>query len=121
MPSKRQSYGTWGERVAASYLSARGYSIIARNVRTPYGEIDLVVKTRQTLVFVEVKTRSTNAFGLPEEAISTRKRKHILQSAEYYLQELDDYRGDWRVDVISIRGKPDQVNPEVVWFENALA
>jgi len=121
MPSNKQRLGKWGENVAASYLSVRGFEIVARNVRTPYGEIDLVVKNWVGLVFVEVKTRSSDAFGQPEQAIHSKKREHMLQSAEYYLQELKDYPGAWRIDVIAVRGEPDQINPEVMWFENALA
>jgi putative endonuclease len=120
MPSNKQRYGEWGEKVAASFLSARGFKIVARNVRTPYGEIDLVAKKQTLLLFVEVKSRSSDVFGLPEEAISSRKREHMIQSAQYYLQESSEIQNDWRIDVIAIRGRPGQVNPEVVWFENAV-
>ena len=120
MSNRKQRFGSWGEQVAASFLAARGYEIIGRNIRTPYGEIDLIVKTNEILVFVEVKTRSSDSFGMPEGAIGVRKRDHMLKSAQYYLQEKVDYSGDWRIDVIAVRGVPNQVNPEIVWFENAL-
>jgi putative endonuclease len=119
MTKSRQSLGRWGEELAAQFLVKKGYSIIDRNVRTTYGEIDLVASQGQTTVFVEVKTRTTTSFGLPEESITTRKRAHILDSAQAYIQEHNKLGSDWRVDVIAIRKFPHQ-KPEVTHFENAI-
>jgi putative endonuclease len=118
--ARKQAIGRWGERLAEEYLSARGYTLIQRNVRTPYGEIDLVMRGEgDILIFVEVKTRTSSNYGKPEEAVTAQKRVHMLQSAEAYLLEHDEYQGDWRVDVISIF-QPGTGYPEIVWFENAL-
>lgn len=120
MTSYRQKFGRWGEQTAAAYLKARGYSILDRNVRTPHGEIDLVVQKGDLLVFIEVKTRTSTEFGFPEEAINPKKREHLIATAEHYLQQREDFSGDWRIDVIAIRGKPGQPDAEIIWFENAL-
>ena len=106
--------GAWGESKAVDYLAAKGYSIIERNVRTPYGEIDILAKERldrqrkdgipeSVIVFVEVKTRRTNNYGFPEESVTVEKLKHLLASAEWYLTEHPDFDENWRIDVIAIR------------------
>ena len=110
--------GKWGEHVAESFLKARSLTIIGRNVRTKYGEIDLIAQKDQTLIFFEVKTRSNLSFGKPEEAITEKKLGHMLQSAEAYIQENALEQLDWRIDVIAIIGSPNKINPEIRWFEN---
>lgn len=112
--------GSWGERLAEQYLLARGYEILARNARTPYGELDLVARTGEVIVFVEVKTRTNAAFGLPEEAVTLQKRAHILDAAQHYLQTNFEHEQDWRVDVIAIQGRPGGTDPQIEWFENAV-
>jgi putative endonuclease len=119
-PSRQQTIGRWGERLAEQLLLQQGYTILARNARTPYGELDLVARCPQGIVFVEVKTRTSSAFGLPENAITPRKRVHLLESAQHYLLEHPELDGDWRVDVIAIQGKPSDPQPQIEWFENAL-
>ena len=121
----RQRIGRWGEATAAEYLSKRGYAILARNVHTRYGEIDLLARAPEgMLVFVEVKTRTSRSFGYPEEAVDARKLGHLVSSAEAYLQEHPDldFQG-WRIDVIAIEGRPgeelDRVGIE--HFENISA
>jgi putative endonuclease len=115
----RQNLGKWGESLAADYLSQRGYTLLERNVRTPYGELDLVMRQAGGTVFVEVKTRATPAYGLPEQSITPRKQEHLLNAARAYLQAHAELGGDWRVDVIAIRRFPGGP-PEVVHFENVL-
>jgi putative endonuclease len=115
----RQNLGKWGEALAADYLGQRGYLLLERNARTPYGELDLVMRQGETIVFVEVKTRISAAYGLPEESITPRKQEHLLNAARHYLQSHTDIGGDWRVDVIAIR-RMRSAPPEVVHFENIL-
>jgi putative endonuclease len=112
--------GGWGEQRAAEYLETKGYRILDRNVRTPYGEIDLVAETNLQLVFVEVKTRSSTRFGQPEEAIDEDKLTHMIESAESYLIEHPNLEGDWRIDVIAILLRPGR-EPEITHFENAVS
>lgn len=116
----KQRIGKWGEDTAVQFLLKKGLRLIARNVRTPYGEIDLVMMDESGLVFVEVKTRTNNSFGFPEEAITFRKREHLIQSAGAYLQAHAELPDTWRIDVIAIRGKPSQLDPEIEWFQNAV-
>lgn len=119
--SNKQRLGRWGERMAESYLTARGYDVIERNARTPYGEIDLVMKNSEILVFVEVKTRSSDSFGEPEASVTLKKQAHLVSAIQAYMLEHDELEGDWRVDVIAIQGKPNKPNPSIVHFENALS
>lgn len=112
-----QRIGKWGEDVAAEHLTQNGYEIIGRNVRTPYGEIDIVAKQNNITIFVEVKTRTSNKMGLPEESITTRKREHMISCAEQYA--MDNEIDHWRIDVISIEGKPG-IETKITYFENAI-
>jgi len=118
MNTTRQELGRWGEARAAQYLIAKGYTVLDRNIRTPYGEIDLVVKDREVLVFVEVKTRRGRAFGNAEESITEKKLQHMIESAEAYLQEHLEHSGDWRIDVIAIHA-PMKDMPEITHYKNA--
>ncbi len=112
-----QRIGKWGEDAVAAYLAGRGYEIVARNARTPYGEIDIVAKKDDILIFVEVKTRTSNKMGLPEESVNQRKRAHMLACAEHYAAEHDiDH---WQVDVIAVEGKVG-LEPKITHFENAI-
>jgi putative endonuclease len=112
-----QRIGKWGEETAAEYLTQKGYEVVARNIRTPYGEIDIIAKQGDTTIFVEVKTRTSNTMGLPEESITPRKREHMVACAEHYAAE-NEIDG-WQIDVISIEGKPGS-EPKVTYFENAI-
>ena len=98
----RRRLGNWGEGVAAVQLEAEGYAIVARNWRCAAGEIDLVARDGETLVFVEVKTRRGRAYGAPEEALTPRKAQKLLQlGAQYvYEQALGDI--NWRIDLVAI-------------------
>jgi putative endonuclease len=89
---KKKSLGSLGENLAANHLHKKGYTILERNFRSKFGEIDLVVldsptsskQNPQTLVFVEVKTRWSQKFGSPEEAITPGKIKRIIKAGQYY-------------------------------------
>lgn len=119
MASQKQSLGRWGEDVAAQYLENLGYVILERNVRSEFGEIDLLARQGSVLVFVEVKARSSNDFGYPEEAVTETKQQHLLDAAQNYLQLHPELDGDWRVDVVAISRRKNSP-PEIVHFENAL-
>ena len=112
-----QRIGKWGEEVAAGFLVRRGCEIVARNARTPHGEIDIVARQGDVILFVEVKTRTSNKMGLPEESITPRKREHMLAAADHYAAEHEiDH---WQMDVVAVEGKPG-VTPRITYFENAL-
>jgi putative endonuclease len=99
----RQSLGRTGERLAAEKLLTRGYLILERNFRCSYGEIDLVAEHQEDLVFVEVKTRRGEAYGLPEEAVNERKQRKIMQVASYYLDIHNCAERSWRIDVVAVQ------------------
>lgn len=117
MSKRNQKVGAWGEGIAAKYLEERGYSIVARNLRTPYGEIDIVAEKEGFTVFVEVKTRTSSSLGPPEISVTPRKQEHMLAAAEHYTQENEiDH---WQIDVIAVEGKSN-TTPKATHFENAI-
>ncbi len=117
MSKRGKEIGAWGEGIAADWLAERGCEVIARNVRTPYGEIDIVAQQGNVTIFVEVKTRTSDSMGLPEISVTPRKQQHMLASAEHYAAEHEiDH---WQIDVIAIEGKPG-AKPLITRFENAI-
>ncbi len=98
----RQRLGRWGENVAAVHLEAGGLTIVERNWRRAGGEIDLVARDGETVVFVEVKTRRGRNFGAPEEALTPRKAEQLVSLGQQYMadHELDDI--NWRIDLVCV-------------------
>jgi putative endonuclease len=98
----RRRLGHWGEKLAALHLEADGLTILARNWRCRGGEIDLVARDGETVVFVEVKTRRGRDFGAPEEALTAHKAQKLLQLGQQYMADnaLDDV--NWRVDLVAV-------------------
>jgi putative endonuclease len=124
MKSHRQTLGRWGERLVETYLQEQGYSILERNARTPYGEIDLVTCTppgnfERLVVFVEVKTRRSPAFGKPEQSVNSRKQEHLRNAALHYLQQRPELGDSWRIDVIAVERQGERP-PAITHFENAF-
>ena len=115
---KRRQTGRQGEDIAASYLTGKGYRILARNWRCPVGELDLVMADDQTLVFVEVRTRSGSRFGPAEESITPAKQMRLIELAQTYLQESTAPGVSWRIDVVAIQ--LGQGLPQVNHIENAV-
>jgi putative endonuclease len=94
--------GQSGEKIAQEYLVKKGYKILETNKRfSRFCEIDIIALDKKTLVFCEVKTRSSNLYGSPLEAITPNKYENIKKGAYLYLQERDDYK-NFRIDAISI-------------------
>ena len=112
-----QTIGKWGEDAVALYLAERGYEIINRNARTPYGEIDIVAKQDDITIFVEVKTLTSSKNFFPEQNVTTRKREHMRACAEHYAAE--NAINHWQIDVISVEGKVG-LEPKLTHFENAI-
>ena len=112
-----QRIGKWGEDMIVAYLAERGYEIITRNARTPYGEIDIVARQDDITIFVEVKSRTSNKMGLPEESVNLRKQAHMLACAEHYAAE--NAIDHWQIDVIAVEGKVG-LAPKITHFENAI-
>jgi putative endonuclease len=116
----RQALGRLGESLAAEFLEKLGYQIITRNFRTPYGELDLVTKYGEVIIFIEVKTRASSSLGPPEISITRRKAEHIRSAAEFYIQQHPEMSDEWRIDVISVQMQSKNVPLEIIHFENAI-
>jgi putative endonuclease len=102
MTEARLSLGRQGEDAAATYLKSIGMTILQRNVQTPVGEIDLVARQTRHLVFVEVKTRRSTAFGTPAEAVGPRKQRQIIRAAKWYLNDNPATGLQPRFDVVAV-------------------
>ncbi len=116
--SRRAALGARGEDAAAAWYEANGYEILERNWRRREGEVDLIVRRGRTVVFCEVKARSTEAFGSGAEAVVPAKQRRIRRLASRWLAELTPASGralvDLRFDVVSITG------PDVDVIEDAF-
>jgi putative endonuclease len=97
----RQSVGRRGEDIAAEHLRKKGYRILERNVRSRYGEIDIIARDKSCLVFVEVRTVQSTAV-MPEESVHRRKQRQVAALAMRYLQRTGQTESDWRADVVAI-------------------
>jgi putative endonuclease len=110
--AQRRSLGRHGEEIAAAYLTGLGYELIVRNWRTRAGELDIIARDGDWLVFVEVRARRAArggrppAMGSPEESVTPRKQMRLVAMSEAYLFELP-WPGPWRIDVIALELWPD--------------
>ena len=87
MMNVNKERGKQGEEIATQYLTKKGYQILERNFYARKGEIDIIAKEKQEIVFVEVKTRSNHQYGNPAEAVDSHKIHHIYDTAKYYLYQ----------------------------------
>ncbi len=109
--------GAWGEALAVDYLQRKGYIIEERNWKLGHRDIDIIATNGHMVVFVEVKTRSNNVFGEPEDAVNYMKLRHLRTAINHYVKykQLDC---DIRFDVVSVIGTPDIGTPEIKHFED---
>jgi putative endonuclease len=103
-PGYRQRLGAAGEDLAAEWYRRAGYEVVARNWRCRDGELDLIVRSPDTLVFCEVKTRTSDRFGLPAEAVTPAKQRRIRTLAAQYLRTEGQPVPGVRFDVVSVLG-----------------
>ncbi|MDP6544822.1 MAG: YraN family protein [Phycisphaerae bacterium] len=110
-----KTLGRHGEKLAARALKRKGMKLLARNYRCPSGEIDIIAldrstrreSGRETIVFVEVKTRSDDSYNAPESAVDARKRRRIRKAAGYYLSHHPSDQYGVRYDIVAIVAPPD--------------
>ncbi|MCC2628128.1 MAG: hypothetical protein K0S14_1778 [Thermomicrobiales bacterium] len=103
----RQVLGTAGEQLARRHLEQRGYRFVAANWRRPYGELDLIMRDGDVLVFVEVKTRSSERLVTAEESLTPAQARRLLRGAQYFLAEREELANlFWRIDLIAITLTP---------------
>lgn len=120
MSIARKALGRWGEELTVAYLQERGYQILAQNWHSPAGEIDIIARDKETLVFVEVRTRRSTTFGLPSESVNRRKQQKIRQVALGYMQQLDVRAPAFRFDVAAILVQNGMARPELTYIMHAF-
>ena len=119
MQTPLQALGVLGEELAFHELRKRGYKILLRNYECSLGEIDLIAKEKSFLVFIEVKTRSSDAMGSPAEAVTHEKRRQIVRVAKYYLKRYGIQDTACRFDVAAVYVPPN-AEPSVEVLESAF-
>jgi len=114
---RRKSLGNLGENLALKYLRKnKGYRFLERNFHSKFGEIDLIFRDKKTIVFVEVKTRFSQSFGRPEEAVRFGKIASIIKTAQYFQFLHPDLVQSWRIDVVAVDLDPQ--SEEVIQIEH---
>ncbi len=98
----RRALGALGERKAVEYIKKKGYRIVEKNFRCREGEIDVIARHRDYLVFVEVRTRTGSDFGTPEESVTAAKKDKLVSLALSYLQTHRNVPSLWRFDVVAV-------------------
>ena len=115
----RRTIGSDGEKRAVIFLKKQGFRIHKTNYRSKVGEIDIIATKSDLIAFIEVKTRQSDDFGRPEEAVNRKKQRRIIRAAKYYLITNDLYdKIDVRFDVLSLTRKKSVF--EIEYFENAF-
>ena len=118
---KRRDTGRLGEELARDFLKKRGFRILESNYRCPEGEIDIVAHHKNCLVFVEVRTKTSQEFGSPEESVTQAKKKRMVATAQHYWQTHDRQLPLWRIDFVAVeldkKGKPSRIE----LIENAVS
>lgn len=117
---RRQEVGRRGEEVARAFLRRRGVRILAENFVCAAGEIDLIGRDGDTLVFIEVKARTSDAFGPPHLAVHRRKQRQIIRAAQWYLAERRTPEVPCRFDVLALAFPTDGATPRVEWVRDAF-
>ncbi len=100
--TRKITTGKEGERIAADFLKKNGYRIVENNYRCSIGEIDIVARDKDDLVFVEVKARKSSALGYPEQAVGRQKQRKMSQLALWYIQEKKLHGINARFDVVAV-------------------
>lgn len=118
MAEHQQRLGRVGEQAASQYLQAQGYRILEQNYRCRFGEIDLIAQDGPVLAFIEVKTRQSRSFGAPAAAVTLRKQRHIIKSAQVYLARMGNEQVVCRFDVVTI--ELDLQQPRIEIIKNAF-
>jgi len=120
MKYSKQQLGKTGELLAVKFLQQKGYQIVEQNYRSTWGEIDIIAQDEDVLAFVEVKTRRSLKFGVPQLAVNNSKQRRMSKATLEYLQEKDLFDYVCRFDVISIVFPPEPSEPIIEHIENAF-
>ena len=117
---KRRDTGILGEKLAQNFLKKRGYRILETNYRCPQGEIDIVARQKDTLAFIEVRTKTSLEFGSPEESITKAKKERMKATAAHYRQTHDNLPQSWRIDVVAVELNQKGEISRIELIENAV-
>ncbi len=117
---KRRDTGILGEKLAQDFLKKKGYCILETNYRCPEGEIDIIARHKDFLVFVEVRSKRSRSFGSAEESITLIKKKRVIATALHYQQTHDNLPQSWRIDVVAIDLNPKDKPSRIDLIENAV-
>lgn len=118
---KRRDTGALGEKLAKDFLKKQGYRILETNYCCPEGEIDIVARHKDSLVFVEVRTKKSLEFGSPEESISRTKQERLKAVAARYQQTHNKLPPLWRIDVVAVELNQDGTPSRIELIENAVS
>ncbi len=117
---KRKDVGILGEKLARDFLQKRGYRILESNYRCAAGEIDIIARHKDYLVFVEVRTKRSLEFGSPEESITPTKMERLRAVASHYQQTHNDLPASWRIDVVAVELDQKDKSVRIELIENAV-
>jgi putative endonuclease len=117
---KRKELGDIGEKLARDFLKKKGYKITGSNFRCREGEIDIIARKKDYLVFVEVRTKASTGFGSPEESVTFAKKENLISSALTYMSEHRDLPESWRIDFVAIELDPNGKARRIELIENAI-
>lgn len=120
LPMTRREVGALGEKLAADLLKGKGYEIVERNFRCRQGEIDIIARDGECLVFVEVRARRGSDFGAPEESVTHSKQERLVLLADAYLQTAGSRPPSWRIDVVAVELTSDGRASRLEHIENAI-
>lgn len=114
----RRELGAYGEKLATDFLRRRGCKILTTNFRSGKNEIDIIIETDREVAFIEVKTRSSSFYGLPEYAVDRYKLRSIIDCAHDWMSS-NNYRGLWRIDIVSVEINRIKAKAHIKWFKNS--
>ena len=117
---KRRDTGILGEQLARDFLEKRGYRIWQINYRCPEGEIDIIARHGDSLVFIEVRAKRSLEFGTPEESITPAKMERLRAVAAHYRQTHDNLPSSWRIDVVAVELDRKHQVSRIELIENAV-
>jgi len=116
----RNAIGKLGEELAAGFLRQKGFTIVETNYRCSEGEIDIVARHKDMLIFTEVRTKTSRLFGSPEESITRTKKRRMITTAQHYLQSNCKQPPQWRIDFIAVELDRNHKPRRIELFENAV-
>ena len=116
MKITKKEFGNAGERAVSKFLVELGLEVLCENYRTPYGEVDIIALDKDTIVFVEVKARTSNRYGLGREAVNANKQSRYRNCAMHYVQTNCYTDKPLRFDVVEVNG----IQKDIVHIKNAF-